>query len=427
MSVTGTGARTRAAAIAVGAVVLVAGPSLSRAQAPASSVHVVWASEGGPSERWAGLVAGRLEDEGVDVRLADDWARELPVDRRAAHDALARTERALADAREAMQTLDEARASALLASAHREVTNALALPGTVAWAAEVELALGRLAAQAGEPALARASFERAFLLAPARALGAAEAPPDVVAMAEDVMRSVRARPTGRFEIDVAWRGRALVYVDDQLVGAAPRTIEARVGTHVLRVEAEGARSYVARIDVLAGARPPMAITLSPTPAVSAIEAGRAAFARGDERAMHAALASLSEALGEPVVAWLVEGGGGPYDRAIVTPCDAERCTGPMRLETDTRESPLPALEAAPVLPRARARALAWRDEVIAADVETPTPPSDPWAEGWPWALVGTGAAIVVGAAIAGIVVAAQPPADHVLSVEPSWPPGVFTP
>ncbi|MFO0683510.1 MAG: PEGA domain-containing protein [Sandaracinus sp.] len=401
-------------------------PATACAQAEAG-LDLVWASEGGASESWSRRVARRLEDEGLDVRRTDDWTRELPPDHRAAHEALVRTERALEGAREAMQTLDEARASALLASAHREVTSALALPGAVAWAAEVELALGRLAAQAGERSLARASFERAFVLAPARALGAAEAPPDVVAMAEEVLRSVRARPNGRIPLEVVWPSRALVYLDDQLVGAAPRPIDARVGSHVLRIEAEGAESYVARIDVLAGARPAMTVALSPTPAVDAIERGHAAFARGDDEALRAAIAVLGASVGEPVRVWLVEGGSGPFERALVTPCDAERCTGPMRLETDTRESPLAALEAGPVRSRARREALAWRDEVIVADVEPPPPPYDPWAEGWPWALVGTGAALVVGAAIAGIVVAAQPPPDHVLSVEPTWPPGVFTP
>ncbi len=391
------------------------------------ALNLVWASEGGASELWARRVSRRLEDEGLDVRTDDAWAAETPADRREAYEALVRTEQALAAAREAMQSLDEARASALLARAERDVSRALSLPGSVTWVAEVELAIGRLAAQAGERSLARASFERAFVLAPSRSFGAAEAPPDVVAMAAEVQRSVRARPTGRFEISVSWPGRALVHLDDQLVGAAPRALETRSGAHVLRVEAEGAESYVARIDVLPGSRPPMSVTLSPTPTVAAIERGRAALASGDEAALRGAIGALSSHLGVRVLAWIVEGGSGPFERALVTPCDAEHCRGPMRLETDTRQSLVAALEADPVQARARRAALAWRDEILSAEVAPPPPPPDAWAQGWPWALVGTGAALVVGAAIAGIVVAAQPPPDHVLSVEPSWPPGVFTP
>lgn len=385
------------------------------------TLHLVWHAEGGASEIWAGRVERRLADEGLVVATDDAWSRTRGGDQTEAHAALVRVEAALAAAREAMRAFDEAGALSVLAGARADATRSLALPGAVAWAAELELAMGRVAAQAGQTELARASFARAFGLAPTRALGAAEAAPDVVALADAVMREVRAQPASRFDVEVAWSDRALVFLDDQSLGAAPRRVETRAGTHVLRVEAEGAEPYVAWIDVLPGSRPPLSVTLSPTALGAALQSAREAFDDGAIVAIPARIRAIDRALGESVVLWIVEGGGGPFDRALVTACDRERCHVPSRLETSSRESPTAALETGALGARDRSAALAWRDEALPTEPVVP-PPTDPWSEAWPWALVGTGAALVLGGIIAGIVVATEPPPEHRLQVDPMFTP-----
>lgn len=385
------------------------------------ALHLVFHAEGGASELWARRVERRLTSEGLETRIDDAWARERDADQTQAHGALVRVEAALAAARDAMREFDEARALTLLAAARTDATRALALAGSTAWAAEVELAIGRIAAQGGALDLARASFARGFGLAPTRALGAAEAAPDVVTLADTVMRDVRAAPSARFDVDVSGGEGAIVFLDDQPIGRAPRRIETRAGAHVLRVEAEGAEPYAAWIDVLPGSRPPLTVTLSPTALVGALAAVHIAFALGDIDAIPAQVRAIDAALGEPTVVWLVEGGSGPFERALATPCDRTHCHAPSRLETGSRESPSAALEAEGLAPRRRHDAIAWRDEALPIETALP-PPTDPWSEAWPWALVGTGAAIVLGAVITGVVLATQPPPDHRLVVDPMFTP-----
>jgi hypothetical protein len=403
---------------AVTIVLLIAWTASARAQDEAT-VHIVWHAEGGPSETWAGLVVGRLADDQLETRPDDAWSR-TPADQTEAHDALVRVESGLAGARAAMRELDEHGALTLLAAARADATRSLSLPGTVAWAAEVELATGRAAAQAGQLELARASFARAFAIVPTRNLGAAEAAPDVVALARDVMATVGARPAGRFDLSVAWDDDALVYLDDQPLGRAPRRIETRAGAHVLRVEAEGAEPYAAWIDVLPGTRPPISVTLSPTPLAAAVQAAHAAVLAGELDVLPARVRAIEAVLGEPTVVWIVEGRLQPFQRAVVTPCDRDACHSPARLETGTRESPYTALDARPIDAASRRAALAWRDEELPVE-SGPPPTTDPWTEAWPWALVGTGVALVLGGVITGIVLATQPPPDQLLVIDVTLP------
>jgi hypothetical protein len=198
-----------------------------------------------------------------------------------------------------------------------------------------------------------------------------------------------------------------VFLDDQPLGAAPRRIEARAGAHVLRVEAEGREPYVARIDLLPGVRPSVSIALAPTRVVGALAALDRHVARGDLDAVGVEVASLDASLGRSVVAWYVEAGEGPLDRALATPCDRSGCRAPARLEPGTLTSPRGALDGGMLDAHAQRVAIAWRDEPL--PIETPPPPSDAWSEAWPWVLVGTGAVLVIGGLITGIVLATEPP------------------
>ena len=386
-----------------------------------STTHLVWHAEGGPSEIWARRVERRLVDEGLDVRTDDAWSRDRGADQTQAHAALVRVESALAGARTALREFDERGALTILAGARADATRSLALAGTVVWAAEVELAIGRVAAQSGQLTLARASFERAFGLVPTRALGAAEAAPDVVALADEVRARVRGAPASRFDVAVEWDEPAIVFLDDQPIGRAPRRLETRAGSHVLRVEADGAEPYVAWIDVLPGTRPPLSITLSPTALAGAVLAAREAVAMGNTAALPMHIRAIDAATGEPTVIWVVEGGSGPFDRAIVTPCDREQCHTPSRLETGSLASPMAALASPSSTRSARSAAIAWRDEALPIEPVLP-PPDDPWSEAWPWALIGTGGAIVIGGVIAIVIVATQPPPSHSLQVDPMFNP-----
>lgn len=392
--------------------------SVSAAAQDEPAVHLVWHAAGGPSELWARRVERRIADEDLTTHTDDAWARARGADLSEAYAALVRVDSALAAARDAMRAFDEHRALRALAAAREDATIALALPGAVAWAAEVELAIGRDAAHAGLTALARASFARAFAIAPQRALGSAEAAPDVVALAHDVMTEMRAQPAGRFDLTVDV-DHATVLLDDQRLGSAPLRIETRAGTHVLRVEADGSEPYVAWIDVLAGTRPPMTISLAPTRLLGALAAAHRAMDADaiDELPSH--LAVIEAAVGESVVVWYVEASMGPLDRALATPCDARACRAPSRLETGTLSSPLAALDASPLDAHARRAAMLWRDEPL--PIEAPSPPYDPWREAWPWALIGTGAALVLGGVITGVVIATEPPPQHILSIEPTRP------
>jgi hypothetical protein len=402
-------------------IVLWGGPALASADAQdGETLHVVWPRGGGASELWARRVERRLQDDGLDATGdADRWARSVAASSSEARAAIAAVEIAIREARTAMRELDERRALSLLAEAEERASRALVIGGSVAWYAEVELAIGTTAAQAGLDTLARGAFVRALSVAPTRVLGAADAPPDVVVLAEETARSLRAAPLGRFEV-TSETSRALVYLDDQLLGPLPRRVEARAGQHVLRVEADGAVPYATRIDVLPGTRAPLALTLAPTPVVATAVAAHRALEARDLDVLPALASELREELGRPVVIWIVEAGTGPFERATAIACDADACREPARLSTGSRESPAVVLGGGAWSRRVDRAALAWRDEPLPLEPVVPPAP-DVWSEPWPWGVIGGGAAIVIGGVIAGIVLATEPPPDRplVLVVDPS--------
>ncbi len=407
---------------AIGLIVLcaAASPSSAAAQDEPPALHVVWPAAGGASELWARRVERRLADDGLDTTgETDAWARGAGRSEAEARDSLVLVETAIRDARAATRDLDERRALSLLATAEARASRALVLGGSVAWYAEVELAVATTAAQAGQGELARAAFARALSVAPTRVLGAADAPPDVVRLAEETARALRAAPLGRFEV-TSETPLARLYLDDQLVGALPRRLEARAGLHVLRVEADGAVPYATRIDVLPGTRAPVSIALAPTPAVAAAGAAYRASGRRDLGVLPGLAARLESVLGRRVVLWIVEAGSGPFERATAIACDSRDCRAPVRLSTSSRESPAAALEAAAWSPREERSSIAWRDEAIAPDAIVPPPP-DVWSEAWPWAVVGGGAALVIAGIVTGIVLATEPPPERplVFVIDPS--------
>lgn len=338
------------------------------------------------------------------VGEGERWSDEPAVLREELVEQLAEVEALLHQAREARARLEAARAFDLLERADRLARASLEVPGASAWYAEVQLAIAVAAAEAGQTSLAEAALARASTIDPGRTLGAAEAPPPLVARAERVAREVASGPRGRFEVQASVPG-ARVALDGRELGEAPLLVEAPVGTHVLRVEAPGHRTWARTIDVFEGSRPEISIGLSPEPATEVARAMRAASEARDIDGVVAALAALRRMERAPRGLWLVEVSSGATDRALLVGCRPDGCSAPIRLDVGRVESALPEdLEALPGTLEAAALASArrWLDEPIATDIAPPPPRMR--ADAWLWALVGVAAT----GAVVGVLVATAP-------------------
>lgn len=315
--------------------------------------------------------------------------------------ALGRVQQLVVEARRKAGALREARALSLLSEAARIAQAHADVPGSAAWIAEVHVAIGVTAAQAGLDGLSESALGRAATLDDTRGIRAAEARPDVVRRAERIARAVAARPTGSFEVRSEAEG-ARVFLDGEPVGTAPVLVRAPVGTHVLRVQAPGRLAWGRVMQVYEGRRPPMTVRLAPTPALSAARRLGRAAQRGE-------VAELREALGElqgeglPLRAWLVQVGQGERDRALLIRCHAQGCGTPSRLSGERPAAEqFAAAGSPPVATRGRfeaelASARRWLLEPPASPPADEPPP--PWWKRWyTWAAVGVAAASAATAA-----------------------------
>ena len=114
----------------------------------------------------------------------------------------------------------------------------------------------------GESASARASWERALALDPGFRV-AADAAPRVKKAFDDVARAWKKPPMGQLTV-YATSGAAEVWVDGVLRGAAPLTIDAPAGRHLLRIYREGYRAWGGAVDVKKGAEATVQAALKPT-------------------------------------------------------------------------------------------------------------------------------------------------------------------
>ncbi|UJR82621.1 PEGA domain-containing protein [Sandaracinus amylolyticus] len=375
----------------------------ARADAP----HVVWiasAPEGevaGRARRWQRRVARALERAGAEVTIeAEQWVLDEPGSAETRVARLADVERLVREAHDARAELDSHGALARLADAERIARSVLDVPGASAWYAEVQIALAVTAAELGQSGLAEAALARASTIDPSRVLGAAEAPPALVARAASIARAIATGPRGRFELRTDVPG-AIVSLDGRVIGEAPARIETSVGAHVLRVDAPGHRAWARLVDVLEGARAPIAVTLAPEPVLVAARSLRDASDAGALEHVASLLAELSRDGHAPRALWLVEASAGATDRALVVACRAEGCSEPVRIDVARVESALPHdpdLVGAPLGARALADARAWLDEPI--PVAPPPPPAaEWWQEPWPWVIAGVVIAGAIGATI----------------------------
>jgi hypothetical protein len=307
---------------------------------------------------------------------------------------LRQVEELLATARKSAAELDESGALRSLAQAQRLAWDALSVPGAAAFCAEVELQLAVTAAQAGRWELAADSLARAARLDGPRRLLAAEASPEVVALADRVFRDAAAGAEGEVPIGVDAE-RARIFVDDVDRGVAPQRVRMRVGTHALRIEAAGRLPYHARIEVAQGVRPPQRFVLAPDPRVLAKARLRASLTADAATLEQNAAALLSAAPELRAVVWLES--DARSTRRLVQRCDVNGCGEPARVERDQAQ-PTPATRlTAETLFAARA----WlHDDARIAQASARKDDASWWQRWYVWTAA---AAIVIGASAVAVV------------------------
>lgn len=321
-------------------------------------------------------------------------------------------ERLLVSARAEASALREAAALTALASAERLTEANADVPGSAGWIAEVQTAVGITAAQAGLDALMEGALSHAATIDGGRRVLAADAPPTVVARAAEIARAVATGPRGSFEVSADAPG-AVVFLDDQELGLAPQVVEAPVGRHVLRVTALGWRPYGRVVGVLEGRRLPIDVHLSRSASVASSERLVAAGRALNLDAVAEALVALQRERSRLSSVWLVEIGGGPRDRALLTICFPHGCSETRRLEVD--EVPI-IVSGARALAASAARLpfALHRDWLLErVPVEPPPPPPTPWWERW-YFWVATG--VVAGAAGAAAYTLLRPEPEQRLRV-----------
>jgi PEGA domain len=180
---------------------------------------------------------------------------------------LQEADRLLSEARLALAELDEPKALRALAQAQSLLSTSLSLPLSAAFLAEVELQLAVAATQAGNTPLAEASLQRAARFAPRRKLLLGEASPELVASATRIWNEVANAPEGDLPVEVEAPG-ARVWLDDVELGAAPLHVRAKVGPHVLRIEAPGYLPYGTLLEVQPGGRPVQRFVLAADPSMT---------------------------------------------------------------------------------------------------------------------------------------------------------------
>jgi hypothetical protein len=318
---------------------------------------------------------------------------------------LRQVEELLATARKRAADLDENGALRSLAEAQRSAWDALSVPGAAAFCAEVELQLAVIAAQAGRWDLAENSLARAARLDGPRRLLAAEASPEVVALADRVFRDAAAGAEGEIPISTDAE-RARIFIDDIDRGFAPQRVRMRVGTHALRIEAPGRLPYYSRLEVAQGVRPAQRFLLAPDPralAKSRVEAALSADAATLTAAAHSLLSAAPELA---AVVWVES--DPRSTRKLVQRCDAEGCHEPVRVE-HSRAQVRHARLTAETLRAARA----WLHEDVRVALSRSNASESPWWHRWYVWTVAT--AIVVGASTA-IAVASEPAPSRSLRV-----------
>lgn len=382
------------------------GQTHALAQSSAAPVTLFFGGATELSTARLALAPGPSPAPAGDWVLADHWPSDSGVTPTELLP-LRQVEDLLAAARRSRAELDEASALRRLAEAQRLAWDALGVPGAAAFCAEVELQLAVTAAQAGHWELAADSFGRAARLDGARRLLAAEASPQVVALADRVFRDAAIGPEGELPISADAPG-ARIYIDDIDRGLAPQRVRLRAGTHALRIEAAGRVPYHARIEVAQGVRPAQRFVLAPDPRASAKARLRAAL-RADATALVSATTALLVAAPEVSrVVWSEH--DARTNRALVYACDAHGCSAPLRVERDVL---LGGRAATGLTAETLSAARVWMHGVRVVEEPIVSAENSPWWSRWyVWTAL---AALAIGAGAAAAV-ALQPAPERRLRV-----------
>ena len=137
----------------------------------------------------------------------------------------------------------------------------------------------------GESSSAKAAWERALALDPGFRV-AVDAAPRVKKAFDDVARGWKKPPMGQLTV-YATSGAAEVWVDGVLRGAAPLTIDAPAGRHLLRVYREGYRAWGGAVDVKKGAEATVQAALKPTTGFARLDELVGRIVRNPESAANA--------------------------------------------------------------------------------------------------------------------------------------------
>jgi len=320
---------------------------------------------------------------------------------------LRQVEALLASARRSAAELDEGSALRSLAEAQRLAWEALSVPGAAAFCAEVELQLAVTAAQAERWDLAADSLARAARLDRPRRLLAAEASPEVVALADRVFRDAATGAEGELPIRVD-APQARVFVDDIDRGLAPQRVRVRAGTHALRIEAPGRLPYHARIEVAQGVRPEQYFVLSPDPRVLAEAAVREALSADATTIAYATHALLSAAPELDAVMWFER--DARFTRELAFVCDDRGCVAPRRFERGLLQ---PVAANARLTPETLRAARDWLRGESALGMARAQPLDSPWWNQW---YVWTALAVLVVGGGTALAVALPPEPTRTLRV-----------
>lgn len=296
------GIRRRIARLVVVALALVA--RTAAAQSPAVGL-VVYAPEGAPATRdqvGAALArAAQADGWRADVRpfahaAAALAAGAVPGERL---DRFARAEELAAEGWRAYLAARPTTALSRLGEARAEAAAILDLDGGRELYADLSVRMGAVKLALGRDAAD--DFRLAAALDPEREVTDAEFKPAVV----ERFAAARGERRGRapLRVESAPAGAA-IELDGRLAGAAPVTVEADIGLHVLVARMAG-RAARAEVVAIAPGAPARRLELDGDPAAAAVAAGTAGFKLGREERSAAIVAGAVLAYGELDALFLV--------------------------------------------------------------------------------------------------------------------------
>jgi hypothetical protein len=231
----------------------------------------------------AATAVGRAIDASGGIAVADPFARAR--DRLASGAVPAGW---LRDFRRARELLDEGWraylavnrtfAASRLGEARRIAERVVALPGGPMLFAEISLRLGAVVLDLGDADRARALFHLAATLDPARDVGLAEFPPDVVS----AYAAAAAPPDGALRVAVEIRGGGgTVAIDGGAAESSPRAVLLAPGQHVAVARKPGFRPVGRLFEVDPDdATAQVVIDLEPEPRAEAVHRGARGLAVG---------------------------------------------------------------------------------------------------------------------------------------------------